>query len=73
LFLFCLFFFFSLIFFVFNTKLIKSNKISADLEKKLKAQGVRVWDYRKILFIILFTIFFIVLSFIFQEFLKILV
>jgi len=58
--------FLTIIGFLIATIFLKTKRLDPKLEKRLKSEGIIIWDYRKILFIILFTILFLVITFLFQ-------
>ncbi|MFH1420484.1 MAG: hypothetical protein ABIG30_00790, partial [Candidatus Aenigmatarchaeota archaeon] len=68
--LFGLFNFATLIGFAIATVFTKTKIISPELKKKLRDEGVIIWDNRKLFFVFLFTVFFMVLTVIFENLLR---
>ena len=58
--------FLTIIGFSIATLFMKTKKLEPEIESKLKSRGLRVWDGRKIPFIILFSISFIIITILFQ-------
>ncbi|RLI87773.1 MAG: hypothetical protein DRO76_01810, partial [Candidatus Altiarchaeales archaeon] len=58
--------FLTLIGFWIASLFLRTKKLKPELEQQLKSQGIVVWDNRKILFVFLFTVFFLVITFVFQ-------
>jgi len=58
--------FLSLIGFAFMTMFLKTKKLEPELEKLLESHAVVIWDDRKILFVFLFSVFFVILTLIFE-------
>jgi hypothetical protein len=58
--------FLTLIGFAVASIFLRTKKLKPELEQQLKSQGITVWDSRKILFVILFTVFFLIITFVFQ-------
>ncbi len=58
--------FLTLIGFAIASIFLRTKKLESKLEQKLKSQGITIWDSRKVLFVFLFTVFFLVITFVFQ-------
>ena len=58
--------FLTLIGFAVASIFLKTRKLKPELEQQLKSQGIVVLDSRKILFVFLFTVFFLVITFVLQ-------
>ncbi|MCX6821877.1 MAG: DUF2330 domain-containing protein [Candidatus Aenigmarchaeota archaeon] len=58
--------FLTLIGFAIASVFLRTKKLKPELEQQLKSEGIIVWDGRKILFVFLFTIFFLIITFVFQ-------
>lgn len=58
--------FLTLIGFAVASIFLRTIKLKPELEQQLKSQGITVWDSRKILFVFLFTVFFLIITFVFQ-------
>ncbi len=58
--------FLTLIGFAVASMFLRTKKLKPELEQQLKSQGLTVWDSRKTLFVFLFTVFFLIITFVFQ-------
>lgn len=58
--------FLTIIGFAIATLFMRTKKLEPELESRLKKSGLKVWDGRKVIFVGLFSIFFLIISFIFQ-------
>jgi len=58
--------FLTLIGFAVASIFLRTKKLKPELEQQLKSQGIVVWDDRKILFVFLFTVLFLAITFVFQ-------
>lgn len=56
----------TLIGFMVASIFLKTKKLTPELEQQLKSLALKVWDSRKILFIFLFTVFFLMITFALQ-------
>ncbi|RLG21452.1 hypothetical protein DRN74_02730 [Candidatus Micrarchaeota archaeon] len=62
--------FLTLIGFIIASIFFKTKRLKPKLEQELRSLGLSVWDERKILFILLFTVFFLIITFVFQVILQ---
>ena len=58
--------FLTIIGFAIATLFMKTKRLELNLERKLRRRGLKIWDSRKISFIFLFSISFVIITILFQ-------